>query len=111
MKPIAPNKNGCKPDFDECIIHKKPLINRYGCDEQRPLRPRKEFKRRREPVEHDVYRRGDSGFRRVVAVRDGRVCYSTGGDRNRWCDLRTFLKWINGRTITLAHDGRQSPSA
>lgn len=31
-------------------------------------------------------------FRRVVAVMDGRVCYSSGGDRNLWCSLGAFKR-------------------
>lgn len=32
--------------------------------------------------------------RRVLAVADGRVCYSTGGERPRWCQPRAFRLWI-----------------
>lgn len=32
--------------------------------------------------------------RRVVSVAAGRVCYSSGGDRTRWCRLRAFRLWI-----------------
>lgn len=41
--------------------------------------------------------------RRVVAIVDGKaqgmaprkVCYSTGGDKPRWCQWRAFRLWIH----------------
>lgn len=32
--------------------------------------------------------------RRVIGVAAGRICYSTGGERTRWCGLRAFLLWV-----------------
>lgn len=32
--------------------------------------------------------------RRVLAVLDGRVCYSDGGRSPRWCQPRAFRLWI-----------------
>jgi hypothetical protein len=39
--------------------------------------------------------RKDSGqtHRRVIGVIQGRVVYCFGGDKNRVCKLKTFLKW------------------
>jgi len=60
----------------------------------------------RDPVENDVFvkdGRINRFFRRVIFVGSGRVCYSVGTTRNKWCDLDTFKKWM--RTATLSHDG------
>ena len=32
--------------------------------------------------------------RRVIGVAGRRVCYSTGGDRSRWCGVPAFRAWI-----------------
>lgn len=32
--------------------------------------------------------------RRVVGVASGRICYSTGSDRTRWCGSPTFRAWV-----------------
>lgn len=107
MTELKPNKRGCKPQFDTCLIHRKPLRNKLGCDEQRPLAPAKDLKIPPMPVENDVYHRGkaDKTMRRVVAVRDGRVCYSTGSNTNRWCNVRTFLMWLRSPLVKKVHDG------
>lgn len=31
--------------------------------------------------------------RRVIGVTGGRICYSTGGDRSRWCGSPAFRAW------------------
>lgn len=58
--------------------------------------------RRRDPVEHDVYVHG-ADHRRVIHVQQKRVCYSSGGNTNRWCNLKTFRRWF--RFADLMHDG------
>lgn len=64
------------------------------------------------PKEHDVYVAGggneDEQMRRVIAVKDGRVCYSTGGNTNRWCNLKTFMTWLRKPTTKKAHDGQSA---
>jgi len=32
--------------------------------------------------------------RRVVALAESKICYSTGGDRTRWCRIRAFRAWV-----------------
>ncbi len=32
--------------------------------------------------------------RRVVAVFQDRVCYSAGGDKNHFCKVKTFQRWV-----------------
>ena len=39
-------------------------------------------------------RRTRTPSRRVVACLNGRICYSAGGDVNRWCRVRAFLIWL-----------------
>lgn len=54
--------------------------------------------------------------RRVVSVAGGRICYSSGGDRTRWCQARAFRLWIRryaavatrtrrARSLTLRRQG------
>jgi hypothetical protein len=31
--------------------------------------------------------------RRVIGVAGGRICYSTGGERSRWCGVAAFRAW------------------
>lgn len=31
--------------------------------------------------------------RRVIAVADGRICYSAGGELSRWCRVPAFRAW------------------
>ncbi len=33
-------------------------------------------------------------FRRVIHVVGDLVCYSVGGDRNRFCLIKTFDRWV-----------------
>jgi len=47
--------------------------------------------------------------RRVVAITGTRVCYSTGGDASRWCELVTFRAWI-GRYRAKATRTRRARS-
>lgn len=80
----------------------------------KPAKTKRE--KRRDPVEHDVYE-FDGEIRRVVGlgkytvdVNDQlttkrRVCYSSGGNTNRWCNLKTFRKWMNKARLT--HDGHK----
>lgn len=32
--------------------------------------------------------------RRVIGVAGGRICYSSGGDRSRWCGRSAFRAWV-----------------
>ena len=50
-------------------------------------------------IEPRVYTRYalERAGRRVIAVHNGIVCYSVGGDRNRYCQLRTFRRWLRGK--------------
>lgn len=32
--------------------------------------------------------------RRVIGTSGVRICYSTGGDRSRWCKVPAFRAWI-----------------
>lgn len=32
--------------------------------------------------------------RRVIGVAGGRICYSTGGERSRWCGAPAFRAWV-----------------
>ncbi|ASK94856.1 hypothetical protein Xtri_19980 [Xanthomonas campestris pv. trichodesmae] len=38
---------------------------------------------------------GRSRMRRVVALVEDRVCYSTGSDLVHWCNRRAFQMWIS----------------
>lgn len=64
------------------------------------------------PKEHDVFIHTPSEkavlrtrkiMRRVVAIHDGVVCYSNGGNQNRFCKLHTFLRWIKRKTVEQVH--------
>ena len=35
---MKPNKHGCKPDEDVCLIHIEPLICDHGCEHAKPHR-------------------------------------------------------------------------
>lgn len=37
---------------------------------------------------------GENGHRRIIAVGNGHVLYSRGGDRNRECKLASFRRWV-----------------
>lgn len=39
--------------------------------------------------------------RRIIAVMDGRVIYSIGGNSNRHCLVTTFKKWIRSAHATV----------
>lgn len=43
-------------------------------------------------------------MRRVIAVVNGVVCYSTGGDTNRLCQVRTFVRWCRRSPARRAND-------
>lgn len=63
--------------------------------------------------ENDVYykeSRDHTTMRRVIFIRDGRVCYSTGGAHNRWCDIARFRKWLRAPDVKLVKDGAGTPS-
>lgn len=42
--------------------------------------------------------------RRVVGALDKRVCYSNGGDKNRWCSLVTWRRWAKLAEIVAQED-------
>lgn len=44
--------------------------------------------------------------RRIVAVADKRICYSTGSDGTRWCQVRAFRLWMNTYKAAKAMPGR-----
>lgn len=57
----------------------------------------------REVKEGEVYlprRCSRYTFRRVVGVREGRVCYSAGGDHNHWCSLASFRRAVKPEPVT-----------
>ena len=67
--------------------------------------------------EHDVFVHTPSDkavirtrkiMRRVVAVRDGMVCYSNGTDQNQFCQLQTFMRWIKRKTVTQVYKAKTS---
>ena len=88
-----------------------------------PVQPQQVAKqRRRDPVEGDIYIRIDiEEYRRVVATGQydvthndegtpldkprtiRRVCYSNGGNTNRWCSLKAFRRWF--KEAKLEKDG------
>lgn len=58
--------------------------------------------------------------RRVLEVAGSRICYSSGGDRPRWCQARAFRLWIRRyaavttrtrrcRSLTLRQQGGVRP--
>lgn len=64
----------------------------------------------REPVEGEIYiHLALDECRRVIAVGNGvgarsgkpqrRVCYSNGGNTNRWCSIQAFRKWAKGARL------------
>lgn len=75
------------------------------------VQPRRSKRPKRELLEPSEIREGivvvrdgrrpdaRSRMRRVIAVIDGHVCYSNGGDVNRTCQLRTFQRFAIGAEI------------
>lgn len=96
-----PNRYGCKPDGDVCVAHDMPKINRHGCEKQ--VKPATVGVMVIKPDE--VYVRSEK-HRRVIDVRNGRVCYSRGGDTNMWRNLSTFSNWA--RHAKRTHDGQSA---
>lgn len=45
--------------------------------------------------------------RRVLLVQSGRVCYSTGRPKPRWCGLRAFCVWVRKHRAAQAGKGRR----
>lgn len=91
-----PNRYGCRISDRICVVHNLPPVGRYWCE--------KSIRNKRQPVADDVYTKKDIGaHRRVIAVKDGKVCYSTGTNTNHWCNLSTFMDWI--ASARLSYDG------
>jgi hypothetical protein len=65
-------------------------------------------KRRRDPVEGDVYVK-ENRHRRVIGVLGGGIVYSVGADKNRVCLVATFKRWA--RHAQLVHGARNALGA
>ena len=57
------------------------------------------------PPEGSVWQRKGRA-RRVIGALNNRVCYSNGGNRNRWCDARTWRRWARLAEIVAQEDER-----
>lgn len=57
--------------------------------------------------ENDVFvtAMGGGSHRRVIAIVSGIVCYSTGGDINRLCKIKTFCRWATNRKAKRVFNG------
>ena len=56
----------------------------------------------------DVFACPDSlKMRRVIAVFNGMVVYSKGGDKNGACSIDTFRKWLSGPKVECIYKAKE----
>lgn len=53
------------------------------------------------PEDHKTWKR--KKMRRIISIVNGLVCYSTGGNQNKFCKEKTFEKWIAKPYVERVH--------
>lgn len=45
--------------------------------------------------------------RRIISIYKGIVCYGNGGDKNGYCKLGSFKRWVKEKKAELINDGNK----